>query len=230
MSTFKTPPKGGMTDAMARTAAALTATQADSHGGDDDPFQEGDSIVYAAHGVGRVDRIGIDEIAGTKLEIIQISFPGNQMTLRIPLSKARKSGLRKIVTRDIVDKAMSIIKGKPHVSKGMWARRAVAYQEKINSGDLIQIARFFGICAATSTARWQLQRAQALRSRSGTFRQRGRRARGQGPDCRTAGSDRDHEGSLIRQASFFRRRRFTSRIDLSGLQTLTDDLNKESAA
>ncbi|WP_025841867.1 CarD family transcriptional regulator [Asaia sp. BMEF1] len=140
MSTFKTPPKGGMTDAMARTAAALTATQADSHGGDDDPFQEGDSIVYAAHGVGRVDRIGIDEIAGTKLEIIQISFPGNQMTLRIPLSKARKSGLRKIVTRDIVEKAMSIIKGKPHVSKGMWARRAVAYQEKINSGDLIQIA------------------------------------------------------------------------------------------
>jgi len=140
MNTFKTPPKGGMTDAMARSAAALTATQAGTHGGDDDPFQEGDAIVYAAHGVGRVDRIGVDEIAGTKLEIIQISFPGNQMTLRIPLSKARKSGLRKIVTRDIVEKAMTIIKGKPHVSKGMWARRAVAYQEKINSGDLIQIA------------------------------------------------------------------------------------------
>ena len=34
---------------------------------------------------------------------------------------------------------MSIIKGKPHVTKGMWARRAIAYQEKINSGDLIQI-------------------------------------------------------------------------------------------
>ncbi|AQS87242.1 CarD family transcriptional regulator [Neoasaia chiangmaiensis] len=140
MNTFKTPPKGGMTDAMARSAAALTASQADSHGDNNDPFEEGDSIVYAAHGVGRVDRIGVDEIAGTKLEIIQISFPGNQMTLRIPLSKARKSGLRKIVTRDIVEKAMTIIKGKPHVSKGMWARRAVAYQEKINSGDLIQIA------------------------------------------------------------------------------------------
>lgn len=140
MNTFKTPPKGGMTDAMARTAAALTATQATSTDDDEDPFREGDSIVYAAHGVGRVDRIGMEEIAGTSLEMIQISFPGNQMTLRIPLSKARKSGLRKIVTRDIVDKAMAIIKGKPHVSKGMWARRAVAYQDKINSGDLIQIA------------------------------------------------------------------------------------------
>jgi len=130
-----------MTDAMARSAVALTASQADGSKTDDaDPFREGDSIVYAAHGVGRVDRIGWDEIAGTKLEVIQISFPGNQMTLRIPLSKARKSGLRKIVSRDIVDKAMAIIKGKPHVSKGMWARRAVVYQEKINSGDLIQIA------------------------------------------------------------------------------------------
>lgn len=129
-----------MTDAMARSAAALTASQADDYEDDKDPFKVGDSIVYAAHGVGRVDRIGMEEIVGTTLEMIQISFPGNQMTLRIPLTKARKAGLRKIVTRDIVEKAMAIIKGKPHVSKGMWARRAVAYQEKINSGDLIQIA------------------------------------------------------------------------------------------
>ncbi|MDG6094453.1 CarD family transcriptional regulator [Acetobacter sp. AN02] len=141
MSTFRTTPKGGVTDAMARSAAAATAAQAKKAKiEDEDPFREGDAIVYAAHGVGRVDRIGVDEIAGTKLEVIQISFPDNQMTLRIPLAKARKAGLRKIVSREIVDKAMTVIKGKPHVSKGMWARRAVAYQEKINSGDLVQIA------------------------------------------------------------------------------------------
>ncbi|GBR49186.1 CarD family transcriptional regulator [Neokomagataea thailandica] len=139
MNTFKTPQKGGMTDEMARAAAENTARQSDPEQVSD-PFQEGDSIVYAAHGVGRVDKIGTVEVADTAIEMIQISFPGNQMTLRIPLAKARKAGLRKIVTRDIVEKAMTVIKGKPHVSKGMWARRAVAYQEKINSGDLIQIA------------------------------------------------------------------------------------------
>ncbi|GBR45915.1 CarD family transcriptional regulator [Gluconobacter roseus NBRC 3990] len=128
-----------MTDEMARVAANNTARQTDPDH-ETDPFREGDSIVYAAHGVGRVDKIGMVEVADTSIEMIQISFPGNQMTLRIPLAKARKAGLRKIVTRDIVDKAMTVIKGKPHVSKGMWARRAVAYQEKINSGDLIQIA------------------------------------------------------------------------------------------
>ncbi|QDH17683.1 CarD family transcriptional regulator [Swingsia samuiensis] len=139
MNTFKTPPRGGMTDEMARKAAKNTARQNDPEQASD-PFREGDSIVYAAHGVGRVDKIGMVEVADTMIEMVQISFPGNQMTLRIPLAKARKAGLRKIVTREIVDKAMTVIKGKPHVSKGMWARRAIAYQEKINSGDLIQIA------------------------------------------------------------------------------------------
>ncbi len=138
-NSFRMPQKGGITDEMARAAAENTAKQKDPEQ-EKNPFREGDAIVYAAHGVGRVDRIGEEEIADTKIEMIQISFPGNQMTLQIPLAKARKSGLRKIATRDIVDKAMAVIKGKPHVSRGMWARRAVAYQEKINSGDLVQIA------------------------------------------------------------------------------------------
>ncbi|QNT79066.1 CarD family transcriptional regulator [Entomobacter blattae] len=141
MNMFKSTAKAHVTDITARNAAKKTAAEAKSFKlSEFDLFQEGDAIVYAAHGVGRVDRIGTDEIAGTKLEIIQISFPGNQMTLRIPLSKAKKSGLRKIASREIVDKAMSTIKGKPQSNKGMWARRAVAYQEKINSGDLLQIA------------------------------------------------------------------------------------------
>ncbi|CAI3933395.1 MULTISPECIES: CarD family transcriptional regulator [Commensalibacter] len=139
MNIFRSSPKGGVTDEMARAAIAKTATQEVTNK-DTFPFQEGDAIVYAAHGVGRVDRIGVEDIAGTKLEMIQISFPDNQMTLRIPLSKAKKAGLRKIASREIVSKAMSTIKGKPQNNKGMWARRAVVYQEKINSGDLIQIA------------------------------------------------------------------------------------------
>ncbi|QHI95618.1 CarD family transcriptional regulator [Aristophania vespae] len=138
-SNFRMPQRGGVTEAMARAAAEHTAQQKDP-GLKSDPFQVGDSIVYAAHGVGRVESIGQVEVADTMIEMIEISFPGNQMTLRIPLAKARKSGLRKIASRAIVDKAMAVVKGKPHVSRGMWARRAIAYQEKINSGDLIQIA------------------------------------------------------------------------------------------
>lgn len=103
-------------------------------------FQAGDSVVYAAHGVGRVDQIYTDNIAGIELEIIQISFSSSQMVLRIPMNKAHKTSLRKVASREIVDKAFSVIKEKPQIYKGMWTKRAVIYQEKINSGDLIQIA------------------------------------------------------------------------------------------
>ncbi|CAK7192897.1 RNA polymerase-binding transcription factor CarD [Commensalibacter sp. Nvir] len=139
MNIFRNPPKGRITDEMARAAVAKTAAQQVNHKSSL-PFQEGDAIVYAAHGVGRVDKIGTEEVAGMKLEMILVSFPDNQMTLRIPLSKAKKAGLRKIASKEIVSKALTTIKGKPQSGKGMWARRAVVFQEKINSGDLIQIA------------------------------------------------------------------------------------------
>ena len=80
MNMFRSHQKGGVTDEMARTAVEVTAAQQVSSK-ESIPFQEGDAIVYAAHGVGRVDRIGVEEIAGTKLEMIQISFPDNQMNV-----------------------------------------------------------------------------------------------------------------------------------------------------
>jgi len=52
-------------------------------------FVEGDHVVYPTHGVGRVERIATEEIAGHKLELIHITFEENRMTLRVPVTKAR---------------------------------------------------------------------------------------------------------------------------------------------
>ena len=54
------------------------------------------SVVYPAHGVGRIDRVGFEEIAGHRLHLIHISFDENQMTLRVPVAQARAAGLRKL--------------------------------------------------------------------------------------------------------------------------------------
>lgn len=58
-------------------------------------FVEGDHVVYPTHGVGKVERIAVEEIAGHKLELIHITFEENRMTLRVPVAKARTAGLRK---------------------------------------------------------------------------------------------------------------------------------------
>ena len=56
-------------------------------------------MVYPAHGVGRIDRVGFEEIAGHRLNLIHISFDENQMTLRVPVAQARAAGLRKLASR-----------------------------------------------------------------------------------------------------------------------------------
>jgi CarD family transcriptional regulator len=103
-------------------------------------FQEGDHVVYPTHGVGKVERIVIEEIAGHKLELIHITFEENRMTLRVPVSKARSAGLRKLATRKLFEEALNVLKGRARIKRTMWSRRAQEYEAKINSGDPLAIA------------------------------------------------------------------------------------------
>jgi CarD family transcriptional regulator len=107
---------------------------------EDEAFAEGDHVVYPTHGVGKVERIATEEIAGHKLELIHITFEENRMTLRVPVAKARSAGLRKLATRKLFDEAMTILKGRARIKRTMWSRRAQEYEAKINSGDPLAIA------------------------------------------------------------------------------------------
>ena len=103
-------------------------------------FVEGDHVVYPTHGVGKVERIAIEEIAGHKLELIHITFEENRMMLRVPVAKARSAGLRKLATRKLFDEALGVLKGRARIKRTMWSRRAQEYEAKINSGDPLSIA------------------------------------------------------------------------------------------
>ena len=105
-----------------------------------EPFAAGDHVVYPTHGVGKVERIASEEIAGHKLELIHITFDENRMTLRVPVAKARSAGLRKVASRKLFDEAMDVLKGRARVKKTMWSRRAQEYEAKINSGDPLAVA------------------------------------------------------------------------------------------
>ena len=103
-------------------------------------FSIGDHVVYPAHGVGRVQGIESQEVAGMKLELYVITFDYEKMTLRVPTGKARASGLRALAETGVVSKALTTLKGRARVKRTMWSRRAQEYEAKINSGDLISIA------------------------------------------------------------------------------------------
>ena len=103
-------------------------------------FSQNDYVVYPSHGVGKIEAIENDNIAGFEMEMFVIHFAKDKMTLRVPTSKADSVGLRCLSSPDIVGKAMSTLKGRARVKRAMWSRRAQEYDQKINSGDLISIA------------------------------------------------------------------------------------------
>ncbi len=103
-------------------------------------FRPNDYVVYPAHGVGQIVSIEEQEVAGMELELFVISFEKDKMTLRVPTNKATEIGMRGLSSPDVVNQAMTTLKGKAKVKRAMWSRRAQEYEQKINSGDLIAIA------------------------------------------------------------------------------------------
>ena len=103
-------------------------------------FCTNEQIVYPAHGVGRIVSIDEEEFAGAKLELFVINFEKDKMTLRVPIEKLERVGMRKLAEDKVVNKALTTLKGKARVKRTMWSRRAQEYEAKINSGSLVSIA------------------------------------------------------------------------------------------
>ena len=103
-------------------------------------LKSGDYVVYPTHGVGQVQGIGEEIIAGQELELVVVTFDNERMTLRVPTDKLEASGLRPIVSAKEMEVALGVLTGRARVKRTMWSRRAQEYEAKINSGEPGQIA------------------------------------------------------------------------------------------
>ncbi len=103
-------------------------------------FKIGDFVVYPTHGVGRIQKVDEQHVAGVNLELFVIVFEKDKMVLRVPTSKAKAVGVRKLSTPDVVATALHTLTGRARIKRTMWSRRAQEYEAKINSGDLVSIA------------------------------------------------------------------------------------------
>ncbi|MEZ5946129.1 MAG: CarD family transcriptional regulator [Hyphomonas sp.] len=114
---------------MAKKAAAAELT-----------FGVGQSVVYPAHGVGKITSVEKQTVAGMELEVYVVAFDQDKMILRVPTNRAEASGMRALAGSKLVDDALKTLGGKARIKRTMWSRRAQEYEAKINSGDLISIA------------------------------------------------------------------------------------------
>ena len=102
-------------------------------------YSVGDFIVYPSHGVGEITAIQTFEIAEEKLEMYNVVFDKEKMTLKIPTIKAKEIGIRKVSSRNEMKKTLEILKSKAKIRRTMWSRRAQEYEAKINSGILTEL-------------------------------------------------------------------------------------------
>ncbi len=103
-------------------------------------FDKGVKVVYPAHGVGEIIGVETHLIAGTELKQYVIQFEREKMILRVPVSRAEKSGLRKLSSDGELKDMKKTLLERPKSSRGMWSRRAKEYESKINSGNIIAVA------------------------------------------------------------------------------------------
>lgn len=103
-------------------------------------FAVGEYVVYPTHGVGCITGMESEKIGEYELKVFVIAFEKDKMTLRVPVSRAEAAGLRAISPNDQISRAITTLKGRAKIARGMWSRRAQEYEAKINSGNLVQIA------------------------------------------------------------------------------------------
>ena len=97
-----------------------------------------DYVVYPKHGVGKIVSIEKAKIGSIDITFYKVFIEKEKLTLSIPLNQ--QSHLRHVSSINQVNKAITILKGKPKIKRTMWSRRAQEYEQKINSGKLYQLA------------------------------------------------------------------------------------------
>lgn len=103
-------------------------------------FTVGETIVHPAHGVGQIERIGTETIAGEPIGVIEIALQDRHLRVKVPFAKTATVGLRRLASPSELEEALGVLRQKPRVARGMWARRAADYHAKINSGQPRAIA------------------------------------------------------------------------------------------
>ncbi len=103
-------------------------------------FNKGDYVCYPAHGVGEIEAVETQTIGGMEIKLYAIAFEKDRMRLKVPVSKAHASGLRRLSSSGRMEDALKTLQGRAHVRRAMWSRRAQEYETKINSGDPVSIA------------------------------------------------------------------------------------------
>lgn len=104
-------------------------------------FRIGDHVVYPSRGVAEVGDIVDKEISGESHLFYVLTLLDGRAHILVPVDRSPELGLRQVVDRHDVAKILDVLcVASPRVEREPWIRRQRNLVEKVNSGNLFEVA------------------------------------------------------------------------------------------
>ncbi len=105
-------------------------------------FNPGDLAVYPRQGVTEVVGIECMEIGGQRHDVYVLKCLASDKKIRVPLTNVSRVGLRSVVDEIQIGEVMETLRAADvAVEEPNWNRRYRRYVEKIQSGNLLEVAQ-----------------------------------------------------------------------------------------
>ena len=106
-------------------------------------FKVGDRAVYPTQGLGVIEAIEAREFSGVRNQFYVLRIVDSDMTIMVPVANAEQVGLRTVIEQERISSIYTMLEEKRENGGAVasWSRRQREYNEKIKSGDLLEVAQ-----------------------------------------------------------------------------------------
>jgi CarD family transcriptional regulator, regulator of rRNA transcription len=104
------------------------------------PFSVGDKVVYPHHGAATIVRKQKLDVGGEKQDYFVLEIATDQLTVSVPAASAVELGVRPVISKNKARQVFTTLRSEPQEAGSNWSRWYKVLTEKINSGDIFQVA------------------------------------------------------------------------------------------
>jgi len=97
-------------------------------------------VVYPHHGAATIIKKERIQFDGDRVEYFVLEVATDQLTVRVPTLKALELGVRPVISKNMARKVFATFRDQPQEAGANWSRWYKLLTEKINSGDIFQVA------------------------------------------------------------------------------------------
>ena len=103
-------------------------------------FEVDDKVVYPHHGAAVIVKKEKQLVDGKRVDYFVLEVATDALIVRVPVDRAEELGVRPVISKNQARKVFAVFKDEPQEAGSNWSRWYKVLTEKINSGDIYQVA------------------------------------------------------------------------------------------